>query len=81
MSRHCPFKKRKLHKCLKTQETSDRFKEYLRTRRVQEMTTKGTVSRDGYFFDGLNILISTSVMVSPALSKAFHYLIQFITFY
>jgi hypothetical protein len=42
------------------------------------------MSRDGYFFDGLNILIST-FCVCPGgfqgLSKASHYPLQLLTFY
>jgi hypothetical protein len=44
---------------------------------------KGTVSRDGYFFDGLNILISTFCVCADGyqgLSKAFHYPVQLLTF-
>ncbi len=45
---------------------------------------KGTVSRDGYFFKGLNILISTFCVFADCfqgLSKAFHYPIQLLSFY
>jgi hypothetical protein len=45
---------------------------------------KGTVLRDGYFFEGLNILISTFSVCADGfqdLSKAFHYRIQLLTFY
>ncbi len=45
---------------------------------------KGTVSRDGYFFEGLNILISTFCVCADSFqgfSKAVHYLIQLLTFY
>ncbi len=41
---------------------------------------KVTVSRDGYFFEGLNILISTFCVCDDAFqgrSKAFHYPLQF----
>ncbi len=38
---------------------------------------KGTVSRDGYFYEGIKILIHTF----QGLSKAFHYLTQLLTFY
>jgi hypothetical protein len=44
---------------------------------------KGTVSRDGYFFECLNILISTFSKWADGfqgLSKAFHYPIQLLTF-
>jgi hypothetical protein len=44
---------------------------------------KGTVSRDGNFFKGLNILISTFCVCADAfqgLYKAFHYPIQLLTF-
>ncbi len=45
---------------------------------------KGTVSRDGYFFEGPNIWISTFFVCADSfqgLSKAFHYLVQLLTFY
>ncbi len=45
---------------------------------------KGTMSRDGYFFEGLNILISTfcaSADDFQGLSEALHYPIQLLTFY
>ncbi len=45
---------------------------------------KGTVSGDGYFFEGLNILISTFCVCADrfqGLSKAFHCPIQLLTFY
>ncbi len=45
---------------------------------------KGTLSRDGYFFEGLNILISTFCECADdfqGLSKAFHYPVQLLTFY
>jgi hypothetical protein len=45
---------------------------------------KGTVSGDGYFFEGLNILISTFCIYDDGfqgLSKAFHCPIQLLTFY
>ncbi len=45
---------------------------------------KGTVSGYGYFFEGLNILISTFCVCADCfqgLSKAFHYAIQLLTFY
>jgi hypothetical protein len=47
---------------------------------------QGTVSRDeiDIFFEGLNILISTLCVCSDGfqgLSKAFHYPIQFLSFY
>jgi hypothetical protein len=44
---------------------------------------KGTVSRDGYFFEGLNILISTFCVCAEGfqdLSNAFHYPLQLLTF-
>jgi hypothetical protein len=44
---------------------------------------KGTVSRDGYFFEGLNSLIGTCCMCADGfqgLSKAFHYPINCIKF-
>ncbi len=40
------------------------------------ITLKGTVSRDGYFSEGLNILISIFCVCAggfQGLSKAFHY--------
>jgi hypothetical protein len=46
---------------------------------------KGTVSRDGYFFEGLkNILISIFFEGADGfqgLSKAFHYPMNLLTFY
>jgi hypothetical protein len=48
------------------------------------ISLQGTVSPDGYFFEGLNILISTFGVCADgfrALSRAFHYPIQLITFY
>jgi hypothetical protein len=45
---------------------------------------KGTVSRGGYFFEGLNILVSTFFVCTDGfqdLSKAFHYRIQLLNFY
>jgi hypothetical protein len=47
---------------------------------------KGTVSREGYFFEGLNILIGTLTFCVCAdgfqgLLKAFHYPVQLLTFY
>jgi hypothetical protein len=45
---------------------------------------RGTVSRDGYFFKGLNILVSTFCVCADAFqgrSKAFHYPLQLLTFY
>jgi hypothetical protein len=45
---------------------------------------KGTVSRDGYFLEGLNILISTLCVCADGLqglSKAFHYPIKLLTFF
>ena len=44
---------------------------------------KGTVSRGGYFFKGLNIVISTFCVCADGfqdLSKAFYYPIQLLTF-
>ncbi len=44
----------------------------------------GTVSRDGYFFEGINILISTFCVCADGfqgISKAFHYPIPLLTFY
>jgi hypothetical protein len=44
----------------------------------------GTVSRDGYFFEGINILISTFCVCAEGfqgLSETFHYPIQLLTFY
>jgi hypothetical protein len=41
------------------------------------------VSRDGYFFEGLNSLISTFCVSTdgfPGLAKVFHYPIQLLTF-
>ncbi len=45
---------------------------------------KGTVLRDGYFFEGLNILISTFCVCADGfqgLSNAFHYPVQLLTFF
>jgi hypothetical protein len=45
---------------------------------------KWTVSRDEYFVEGLNVLISTLSVCADGfqcLSKAFHYPIQILTFY
>ncbi len=45
---------------------------------------KGTVSKDGYFFECLNILISSFHVCADGfqgLSKAFHYPIQLLPFY
>ncbi len=43
---------------------------------------KRTVSRDGYFFEGLNILVSTVCADGfHGHSEAFYYPIQFLTFY
>jgi hypothetical protein len=45
---------------------------------------KRTVSRNGYFFEGINILISTFCVCADGfqgLSKAFRYPIQLLTFY
>ncbi len=48
------------------------------------ISLQGTVSPDGYFFEVLNILISTFGVCADgfrALSRVFHYPIQLITFY
>jgi hypothetical protein len=45
---------------------------------------KRTASRDGYFFQGLNILIVTFCVCADGfqgISKAFHYPVQLLTFY
>jgi hypothetical protein len=45
---------------------------------------KGTVSRDGYLFEGLNILISTYCVCADGfqgLSNVFHYPLQLLIFY
>jgi hypothetical protein len=46
----------------------------------KRLNLKGTVSRDGYFFEGLNILISTVCVCADGfqvLLKAFHHLVCF----
>ena len=46
---------------------------------LYQSNVKGTVSRDGYFFEGLSILISTFCVCADGfqgLSKAFHYPIE-----
>jgi hypothetical protein len=44
--------------------------------------SKGTVSRDGYLFEGLNISISTTFAHGfQGLPKAFHYPIQLLASY
>jgi hypothetical protein len=51
---------------------------------VRWMRLKGTVSRDGYILEGLNILISTFCICADGfqgLSKAFRYPIKILTFY
>ncbi len=42
---------------------------------------KGALSRDGYFFEGLNILIGTFCECAGCHSKALHFPIQLLTFY
>ncbi len=47
-------------------------------------SVKGTVSRDGYFFEGLNIFISTFCVCAhgfQSLSQAFQFCIHLVTFY
>jgi hypothetical protein len=47
-------------------------------------SVKGTMTRDGYFFKGLNILFSTFCVRADGfqdLIKAFQYPIQLLTFY
>ncbi len=50
----------------------------------KRLNLKGTVSRDGYFFEGLNVLLRTFWVCADGfqgLSKAFHYPLQFLTVY
>jgi hypothetical protein len=45
---------------------------------------RGTVSRNGYIFEGLNILMSTFCVCADGIQgllKAFHYPVQLLTFY
>jgi hypothetical protein len=49
---------------------------------LEMKTVKGAVSRDGYFLEGLNILIGTFCVCADGcqcLSKAFHYPILYRT--
>jgi hypothetical protein len=63
---------RERHSSLKDNQRRDHYK------------LKGTVSRNGYFFEGLNNLISTVSVCAVSLqglSKVFHYPIQLLAFY
>jgi hypothetical protein len=54
------------------------------TKNELKLRLKGTVSRVGYLFEGLNILISTVCVCADGfqgLSKAFHYPVQLLTYY
>jgi hypothetical protein len=58
------------------------FTKYIagRTKNNTDIERYCTVSRDGYFFEGLNILFSTFCLCADGfqgLSKAFHYLVQY----
>jgi hypothetical protein len=50
----------------------------------KRLNLKGTMSRDGYFFEGLIVLLRTFWVCADGfqgLSKAFHYPLQFLTVY